>query len=251
VDRHRHSPLGFRTVSHWHSSVGADQGATRVRSGHHWSFLLRPPSEAVSSIPFAAVQGRYRRTAKMARVEAALLIADQPLSPRRLVQLAMLVDVAEARQLVEELNAAYDGSHSAFRIERVATGYRLLTRPELSLWLGKLHQREAQQKLTQPALETLTILAYRQPMTRADLEQLRGVQCTDLLRMLMDRGLIRIAGEEQTLGRPFLYETTRKFLELYGLRSLNDLPQAAQLRRVRTSETDPSEDADPAAAEAA
>lgn len=170
----------------------------------------------------------------MARLEAVLLVADTALTARKLVQLATLADVSEARMLLQRLNQAYDQAGCPFRIERVASGYRLLTRPEYAPWLGKLHQRQAELKLSPPALETLTILAYRQPLTRADLEAIRGVQCVDVLKMLMDRGLVRIAGEDQTLGRPFLYETTRKFLELFGLRSLDDLPHAPSLRRHRT-----------------
>jgi segregation and condensation protein B len=173
------------------------------------------------------------RTPKMARVEAVLLVSDAALSTRKLVQLATLADVAEAKSLMERLNAAYDRSDSPFRIERIAAGFQLLTRPEYARWLGTLHQRQSELKLTPPAMETLTILAYRQPMTRADLEAIRGVQCTDILKMLMERGLVRIAGEEETLGRPYLYETTRKFLELFGLQSLNELPQAGELRKRR------------------
>jgi segregation and condensation protein B len=86
-------------------------------------------------------------------------------------------------------------------------------------------------KLSPPALETLTIVAYRQPLTRADIEALRGVQSAEILKHLMERGLIRIVGEDNSLGRPYLYGTTRQFLEHYGLRSLDELPNADQLRR--------------------
>ncbi|HUQ72573.1 MAG TPA: SMC-Scp complex subunit ScpB [Planctomycetaceae bacterium] len=196
-----------------------------------WSFFSRAATEPATILAFDGVDRQCIRSPKMARIETALLVADGPLSSRKLVQVATLADVAEVHRLVVQLNTAYSRASSPFFIERVATGYQLLTRPEYALWLGKLHQRQAELKLTPPALETLTILAYRQPMTRADLEALRGVQCTDLLKMLMERGLVRIAGEEDTLGRPFLYETTRKFLELFGLRSLDDLPDAADLRR--------------------
>jgi segregation and condensation protein B len=196
-----------------------------------WQFFVRGDVESATILSLDGIDRQCIRSPRMARVETALLVADGPLSSRKIVQVATLADVAEVHRIVEQLNFAYMRSDSPFRIERVATGYQLLTRPEFALWLGKLHQRQAELKLTPPALETLTILAYRQPMTRADLEAIRGVQCTDLLRMLMDRGLVRIAGEEETLGRPFLYETTRKFLELFGLRSLDDLPDAADLRR--------------------
>ncbi len=184
----------------------------------------------------------------MARVETALLVAGGPLTTRRLVQVATLADAAEAQSLIQQLNDAYDGGASPFRIERVATGHQLLTRAEYAHWLGRLHQRQAELKLTPAAMETLTILAYRQPMTRADLEALRGVQCTDILKMLMDRGLVRIGGEDTSLGRPYLYETTRKFLEIYGLRSLADLPYADQLQVRRAVEADGEDKGDAQAA---
>lgn len=204
-----------------------------------------PKSSAVMALEGIAPE--TVRSAKLARVETALLVADGPLSVRRLLQVATLADVVEAQQLIEQLNRAYDADQSPFRVERVATGYQLLTRPEFARWLGKLHQRQAELKLTPPALETLTILAYRQPMTRADLEALRGVQSIEILKMLMDRGLVRIAGEDNTLGRPYLYETTRKFLEVFGLRGLEDLPMAKELR-VRRSAGGEDRSADPDAA---
>ena len=105
-----------------------------------------------------------------------------------------------------------------------------MTWPVFSFWLGKLHQRQAELKLTPPAMETLAIVAYRQPITRADVEMIRRVQCADMLKQLMERGLVRISGEDNSLGRPFLYETTRQFLELFGLRGLDALPMAESLR---------------------
>lgn len=168
-----------------------------------------------------------------------LFVADGPLTLKRICQLATLVDVAEARALLETLNAAYDAAGTAFRVERVATGYQLLTRPEFAPWLDRLHQRESDWRLSSPALETLTIIAYRQPITRADIETIRGVQCADILKQLMDRGLVRIGGEDDSLGRPYLYETTRKFLETYGLRSLDELPMADAL--LNKAPTEPAE----------
>ncbi|OYW19294.1 MAG: SMC-Scp complex subunit ScpB [Planctomycetales bacterium 12-60-4] len=214
-------------------------------AGRDWLFWRNPDVDA-TLLSLDAVDRRLQRTQKMARVEAALLVAAGPMSTRKLMQIATLPDVGEANALIEALNQAYDLSRSPFRIERVATGYQMLTRPEYAHWLGRLHQRQAELKLTPAALETLTILAYRQPMTRADLESVRGVQCTELLKMLMDRGLVRIAGEDNSLGRPFLYETTRKFLETYGLRNLDDLPRASELRVSRTSQEPPVADADAA-----
>ncbi len=158
-------------------------------------------------------------------------MADSAMSTRRLAQLATLASPAEVRQLIERLNRIYDSGESAFHIERVATGFQLLTRPEFSMWLDRLSNRQVQLKLSTRALETLSIVAYRQPITRADIETIRGVQSTDILRHLMERGLVRIGGEEESLGRPYLYETTRRFLELFGLTDLDDLPNAVLLRK--------------------
>jgi segregation and condensation protein B len=166
----------------------------------------------------------------MARLEAVLLVADVSLSPRRLAQLATLADATEARTLINRLNAAFEQAGTPFRVERVAAGYRLFTLPQFVYWLGKLHHREAELKLSPPSMETLTIIAYRQPITRADIEAIRGVQCSEMIKQLMERGLVRIGGEDESLGRPFLYETTRRFLEIFGLRELEELPLAAKLR---------------------
>ncbi|MBW3543664.1 MAG: SMC-Scp complex subunit ScpB, partial [Planctomycetes bacterium] len=154
-----------------------------------------------------------------------------PLSARRLAQAATLAGPAEARGLVDALNAAYDEGGSAFRVEQVAAGYQLLTRPPFARWLSRLHQRQSELKLSPPAMETLAIVAYRQPITRADVEAIRGVQSADILKQLMERGLVRIGGEDDSLGRPYLYETGRRFLEVFGLRSLDNLPQGDRLRR--------------------
>ncbi len=209
--------------------------------GHRWAFFARRDEEpAILVMP--GIDPLCVRTPKMARIEAALLVSDGPLTARRVAQLATLADLQEARRLIDRLNVAYDRDNTAFRIERVASGYRLLTRPQYAFWLGKLHHRQAELKLSPPALETLAIVAYRQPMTRAEVESIRRVQCADMLKHLMDRGLVRIAGEEDTLGRPFLYETTRQFLELFGLKDLDDLPQAVTLRKSRAS-TAPAADA--------
>jgi segregation and condensation protein B len=172
------------------------------------------------------------RGRKAARVEALLFVTDTALSARRLAQLAMLADSAQAARIVDQLNAAYDRDRSAYRIERAANGYLLLTQPVYAHWLGRIHHRQGDMKLSPPALETLTVVAYRQPITRAEIEAVRGVQCAEMLKQLLERGLVRIAGEDNSLGRPYLYETTRQFLEVFGLGSLDELPLADRLRVV-------------------
>ncbi|HVV98879.1 MAG TPA: SMC-Scp complex subunit ScpB [Planctomycetaceae bacterium] len=201
-----------------------------------WRFACRAP---VSETVVAGNVGTGARSPKMARLEAALFVADGALPARRLAQFATLADPTEVRTLIRKLNDLYDAEQSAFRVEQVAAGYQLLTRPEFAFWLSKLHQRQAELKLSPPGLETLAIIAYRQPIIRADIEAIRGVSCTEIIKQLMDRGLVRIGGADDTLGRPHLYETTRQFLETFGLRSIDDLPMAARLRPQRAVEAPP------------
>ena len=202
--------------------------------GRRWEFFAQNDAPAMLVL-LPGVDPVCLRTAKMARMEAVLLVSNGPQSARRLMKLATLADVSEARRLIDRLNLSYDRDGSAFCIERVASGYRLLTRPLFAFWLGKIHHRQAELKLSPPALETLAIVAYRQPLTRSEIESVRRVQCSDMLKHLMDRNLIRIAGEDDSLGRPFLYETTRQFLELFGLTDLDRLPHADVLRKPRAA----------------
>jgi segregation and condensation protein B len=162
-------------------------------------------------------------------------MAHEPLSLRRLAQLANLADGTEARTLLVELSRRYDRRGSAFVVEPIAGGHQLLTRPKFAPWLRKVAPAAQEVHLSQPALETLVVVAYRQPVTRADIEAVRGVQCGELLRQLMDRDLLRIVGRAEELGRPLLYGTTRRFLHMNGLGSLDDLPHAAKLRKDQSS----------------
>lgn len=212
----------------WHRS-GDWSGIRRAEDPH--TPRLGVKAEATAKNRAEPGVGDGVRSEKLGRLEAALFVADGALSVRRLTQVATLADAAEAKRLLDELNELYDASGSAFRIERVASGFQLLTRPAYSNWLRRVHERQSELKLSPPAMETLTIIAYRQPVTRADVEAVRGVQSAEMIKQLMERGLVRICGEEDTLGRPYLYDTTRQFLEIFGLRSLDDLPMAERLRR--------------------
>ena len=160
------------------------------------------------------------------RLEAILLLAKEPLHSRRLAQFAGLEDGTKARTLIRRLNEGYDQAGRAFRVEEVAGGYQLLTRRRLSGWLRRLAHVPGEARLSSPALETLAVIAYRQPVLRADIEAIRGVNCGEVLRQLMERDLVRISGRSDDLGRPYLYATTRRFLHLFGLHSLDDLPRA-------------------------
>jgi segregation and condensation protein B len=188
----------------------------------------------------AQAGGELARDGRLAAVEAALFAADEPLPARRLATVAGLADAAEARKQVQEL---YDRDGSAFQVEELAGGYQLLTRPAYHPWLVRLRHGPGELKLSPAARETLTIVAYRQPITRADVENIRGVQSGEVLRQLMEKGLLRIAGRDDTLGRPVLYGTTKKFLQVFGLKSLRDLPQVGELKPgpAKPVETRPAE----------
>lgn len=171
-----------------------------------------------------------RRPERLARVEAVLLLSREPLASRKLAQLANLADGTEARTLIGRLNRMYDGRRTAFRVEEVAGGFQLLTRAAFGAWLRRIHQSSGETRLSGPAMETLAVVAYRQPVLRADIEAIRGVQCGEMLRQLMERDLVRIVGRADELGRPLLYGTTKRFLQVFGLRHPDDLPRADQLR---------------------
>lgn len=189
-----------------------------------------PRQRPAAAAPPASACLRDPRTA---RVEAVLLLASEPLSSRKIGQFASLADGTEARTLIRRLNRLYDSQGSAFRVEEIAGGFQLLTRPKFGSWLRRLHQTSVETRLSSPALETLAVVAYRQPVVRAEIESVRGVQCGEMLRQLMERELVRIVGRSEELGRPFLYGTTKRFLQVFGLRNLDELPRAEALRSVK------------------
>lgn len=187
------------------------------------AFRFRPPADEPPTDPHA-------RDAGLARLEAVLLIADEPLPARRLADAAGLADAAEARAAVERLRALYDADGTAFQVAEIAGGYQLLTRPAVAPWLARLKRTGHDLRLTPAALETLAVIAYRQPVMRADVEQVRGVACGEVVRQLMEKGLVRVAGRHDSLGRPQLHGTTKKFLQAFGLNTLKDLPEVEALR---------------------
>jgi segregation and condensation protein B len=183
-----------------------------------------PPAAAIDGERPGAGDGR------LSRLEAVLFVAREPLSTRKLSQYANLADATEARTLIRQLNDQYDQIGRAFRVEEVAGGYLLMTRPKFAAWLRRLDEVPKELRLSAPALETLAVIAYRQPAGRAEIEAIRGVNCGEILRQLMDRELVRIAGRGDELGRPYLYVTTKRFLQLFGLRTLDELPRAADMK---------------------
>jgi segregation and condensation protein B len=179
---------------------------------------------------------------QLRRLEAVLMLAREPLSSRKLSQFAGLADGTRARTLVRRLNTFYDEVGRAFRVEEVAGGFQLLTRPKFAPWLRRLGHVPPEIRLSSPAMETLAVVAYRQPVLRADIEAIRGVNCGEILRQLMERDLVRIGGRSEELGRPYLYTTTRRFLQVFGLRDAADLPRAELMREALAQPTASAED---------
>jgi len=157
-------------------------------------------------------------------LEALLFAADEPVSPARLTDIIGTCGVKQIRQHIEELNEKYQRMGCVFRVEAIAGGYLMLTQPRFNPWLRQLIKVRSETKLSPAALETLAVIAYKQPVMRVDIEAIRGVGAGEMIRQLVEKGMVKIVGRAEELGRPLLYGTTRKFLEIFGLDSLKDLP---------------------------
>jgi len=163
-------------------------------------------------------------------VEALLFASDEPLTERRVRDILGLRDIRQARRLLQSLQEEYAQAQRGIQVEEVAGGYRMVSNPAFAPQVERLRRTERQSRLSQAALETLAIIAYKQPVHRAEIEAIRGVQVDAILRALQERGLVRVVGRAEILGRPFLYGTTKRFLEVFGLKSLDDLPKVEELR---------------------
>jgi len=171
------------------------------------------------------------RDEKKRVLEALILAAPEPVPAARLGDILPHASAREVRALVEELNREYTEQDRAFEIWEVAGGYQVRTRPEYAGYLQQLHTLRPV-RLSAAALETLAVVAYRQPVTRAEVEHVRGVDAGATLRSLVERKLVRIAGHREVPGRPMLYATTRRFLEVFGLKGLEDLPTLRDLEEL-------------------
>jgi segregation and condensation protein B len=183
-----------------------------------------------------------------ATVEAILFATDSPISPAKIAQTAELPGRREVKRAVDTLNDRYEQMGCAFRIEPIAGGYQMLTLPEYRDVVSRLFRSRSEMRLSQAAMETLAVVAYRQPVLRADVEAIRGVACGEVLRGLMEKHLVKIVGRAEVLGRPMLYGTTKRFLEVFGLQSLKELPKVEELRGGARQIKAPQED-EPAAEE--
>jgi len=182
-------------------------------------------------------------------IEALLFASQKPLSAKEIfavlkTTLEVLPDDETASALAKskpdalqsamlELQQDYTDSQRSFHLVESAAGWQVVSRPDFSEWVRQLYPENRPARLSGPALETLAIIAYRQPVTRADIEAVRGVSVDGVMQTLMDRGLVKIAGRADVPGRPLLYETSSQFLEHFGLKELDELPNAAELRQIQ------------------
>lgn len=162
-------------------------------------------------------------------IEALLIVSDRPISIGAIKEAIPDAQPQDIESALNELKSEYDTGH-AFSLEAVAGGYQLLTRSEYDDTIAKLKKIEARKRLSRAALETLSIIAYKQPIKRADIESIRGVSSLDIIKGLMEMGLVAITGREDAPGAPLLYGTTPKFLEVFGLKSLEELPKPEELK---------------------
>jgi segregation and condensation protein B len=187
------------------------------------------PAEEGSGEADEEPEGEFETTLESV-VEAVLFASDEPLSVAKLVEIAEAGSVKTVRQAVKDLNKKYRTGGFTFRIEELAGGYQMMTLSCFNPWLSKLIKVRSDNKLTPAQLETLAIVAYKQPIIRADVEAIRGVACGEIIRNLMYKGMVKIVGRAEILGRPMLYGTTKKFLDIFGLADLKDLPKVEELK---------------------
>jgi len=157
-------------------------------------------------------------------IEVLLFVSDKAVSINEIQQTIEEIDSVMVRTLLQELQAEYQVSKRGFEIVEVAGGFKMVTDPYYAPWIRKLYKQDKGQRVSMPALETISIIAYKQPITKAEIESIRGVNVDGVLKSLLDKELVRITGRKETVGRPFCYGTTNKFLEHFGLKTLLELP---------------------------
>ena len=173
-------------------------------------------------------------------IESLLFVSDEPLTVERLKSVLSPAAASDIRSALNLLAEEYDARHGGFHLKEIAGGYQLRTRPEFSEWITKLVQPRAP-RLSRAALETLAIIAYKQPVIRSDVEHIRGVDCGGVIRVLLERNLVRVLGRKEIPGRPLIYATTKRFLEVFDLKDLKDLPTPKEIEEMGQALADRSD----------
>ena len=158
-------------------------------------------------------------------IEALLFISEKPLLTDQIKEIIDGLDSQDVQKVIGALKKEYEERKSGMQIVEIAGGFQMLTNPDYALYVKKFYRTKHKEKLSKPALETLAIVAYKQPVSRLDIELIRGVNSDGVVLHLLDKGLIKIVGRKDVPGKPYLYGTTRQFLEYFGLKSLDDLPK--------------------------
>ncbi|CUS97540.1 segregation and condensation protein B [Candidatus Kryptobacter tengchongensis] len=182
-------------------------------------------------------------------IEAIIFASDTPLSLKQIKDIVnepnkklssngetSKITEEEIKNFIDELNQEYAERGSAFRIIEIAEGYQFATLPEFAKWIGKLFKEKSKKKLSQPALETLAIIAYKQPISKPEIEAIRGVNVDHIIKTLLEKRLITIVGRAETIGRPLLYGTTKEFLKYFGLKDLSELPKPSEIEEIMKEE---------------
>lgn len=185
-------------------------------------------------------------------LEALLFVSQEPLTLDRLTAVIGGLTKSEVAQAMRSLQHDYDAEGRGLRIAEVAGGFQILTRPDCAPWIKRLEKAKAGPHLSRSALETLAIIAYKQPVVRSEIEEIRGVESSGVLRTLLERRLVRLMGRKDVPGRPILYGTTKLFLQRFGLRDLSELPPLREFKELGNGELPlfPTEETEPATAEA-
>jgi len=176
-------------------------------------------------------------------IEALIFASDEPIQPKEIVKAIKEIDggdvsitEGEINSAVDALNEKYTEKESAFKIIRIANGLTFATKPEYAKYVGYLSTEKSKRRLSQAALETLAIIAYKQPITKPEIEMIRGVNSDYMLNTLLEKKLVTIQGRAETIGRPLLYATTDEFLKYFGLNNLNDLPKPREIEEIMKDE---------------
>ncbi|MFQ5602914.1 MAG: SMC-Scp complex subunit ScpB [bacterium] len=165
-------------------------------------------------------------------VEALVLASDVPISDHKIASYVEELSPKQVQKIVEELNSEYSTQNRAFFVTKVAGGYQINTRKEFAPWIKKMFKGRSKPKLSQAALESLAITAFRQPISRAEIDAIRGVHSGGVLKNLMERNLIAIAGRSEGLGKPLLYGTTGEFLRYFGINDISELPKPREIEEI-------------------
>ncbi len=168
-------------------------------------------------------------------VEALIFASEEPISAQRIANMIDGVTPKRVLQAIEELNREYDETGRSFFVKRLAGGYQMVTRPEYGQWVRRILKKGTRPRLSRAALETLAIIAFKQPVSRVEIDFIRGVNSDGVLKSLLERELIAIAGRAETVGRPLLYKTTSEFLRYFGLNSLDELPRPKEIDELLAS----------------